>query len=72
MKAIGNFFRNLFRHPKTTAAGIAALASIGLAAAHNPAILAEPATLTGIFTGMGLLAASDPAAIVAAPAGGAN
>lgn len=44
---------------KTTIAGIASLVGIGVAAAANPAILANPQSIATILTSVGLIAAAD-------------
>jgi len=59
MKRIINFLRVLTRDKKTTAAGIASLGGVIIAAIARPEILAEPSAWVAILTAVGLLVAAD-------------
>jgi hypothetical protein len=59
VKRVERIVRALARNPKTSAAGLAALCGVGLAAIENPRVLAEPASWVAILTALGLLAAAD-------------
>lgn len=61
MTRIVRFVRALARNPKTSAAGLAALAGVVFAAWENPHVLAEPGAWVAILTAIGLLAAADGA-----------
>jgi hypothetical protein len=59
MSRLARIARALARNPKTSAAGLAALAGVALAAANNPQVLAEPESWVAVLTALGLLAAAD-------------
>jgi hypothetical protein len=67
MKKLYRIARRLARQPRTSAAGLAAVAGVGLAALSDPHILAEPATWIAVLTGIGLLLAADSGGPPAAP-----
>lgn len=54
-----DFLRLLKDHPKTTATGLAALATVAIAAAHNPQTLTDPATWTKVILSIAAILAAD-------------
>ncbi len=59
MEPILRFLRALTRHPKTSAAGLASLAGVIIAAIARPEILADPGVWVALLTAIGLLLAAD-------------
>lgn len=59
MNKIIGFLRGSARHPKTTAAGMAAIAGALFGVIAEPAILRDPTVWVTIVTGVGLLLAGD-------------
>jgi hypothetical protein len=60
-----NFFSYVRKNWATTALGLGTLASVGFSGYANPAILANPGTISAILTGFGMIVAPDPATVLA-------
>ena len=56
---LSRFVRNAIAHPKTSAMGLAAIATTINTLIHHPAELGDPQTYAGVLLGLGLLYASD-------------
>lgn len=57
---MGNF-SNFFKNPKTTISAITSLIAMAAAIYANPAIMADPATISAIAAALGVFFASDSA-----------